>query len=523
MLIDNRKLHTAITSISRRSEKELDDDKIVISFVDPGIVREVQNRNANIVFGRRGTGKTHLFKFLVSEYNKKSGTMAVYIDMRSLGSTAPGEVGNYNPKGIGYNIFIDILSEVHNKLSEVNETLVNGEKQTHLYDALEEIEYAILGFDSKVKNGEVKKRKSEISTSKAGVSASLNTTGFGVEGSLTSEEKEKGILEYTEVSGPRMVKKVVQDAFNKAFKVLGIIDFQIFLDEWSSLGTDIQPFLADYLKNVILPIPFFTVNIATLPYRTEFLKELNGRSYGFELGGDVYSVDLDSFFIVDAEPQRLYRVSLELLQKHVLSEMPTESSEDFAVLNSTQDFKSSFFTSDSTFVELVRASGGIPRELIIIFARSYLDTIRRERKKIDIKSIMTAAQHFFDNDKGPNLSEGQKRLLGRIMNVVIGDRSARSFLVPDELDNNEVLQGLYDKRVIHRILRGYSDKDSPGKRYNIYTLDYGTYVKLKSTSKEPKFDFLEEGNFGEDFVVPFDDNRKIRRIVLDEKDLSVSN
>ena len=63
--------------------------------------------------------------------------------------------------------------------------------------------------------------------------------------------------------------------------------------------------------------------------------------------------------------------------------------------------------------------------------------------------------------------------------------------------------------------RGYADKDRPGVRYNIYTLDYGTYVDLMNTSKRPDLGFsVETSGDPSDFIVPFDDKRSIRRIVL---------
>ena len=63
--------------------------------------------------------------------------------------------------------------------------------------------------------------------------------------------------------------------------------------------------------------------------------------------------------------------------------------------------------------------------------------------------------------------------------------------------------------------RGYADKDRPGVRYNIYTLDYGTYVDLIGTQKDPAGDFTEElEQEGAETIVPFDDRRSIRRIIL---------
>ena len=48
-----------------------------------------------------------------------------------------------------------------------------------------------------------------------------------------------------------------------------------------------------------------------------------------------------------------------------------------------------------------------------------------------------------------------------------------------------MIQRLFDARVIHFVKRGYADKDNPGVRYNIYTLDYGTYVDLLKQLKNP--------------------------------------
>ena len=64
--------------------------------------------------------------------------------------------------------------------------------------------------------------------------------------------------------------------------------------------------------------------------------------------------------------------------------------------------------------------------------------------------------------------------------------------------------------------RGYADKDNPGVRYNIYNLDYGTYVDLIGTSKEPAIDLKDENeeSISCKVIVPFDDKRSIRRIIL---------
>lgn len=104
-------------------------------------------------------------------------------------------------------------------------------------------------------------------------------------------------------------------------------------------------------------------------------------------------------------------------------------------------------------------------------------------------------------------------------------------MLPRELERNSIIQRLFDARVLHLMQRGYADKDNPGTRYNIYTLDYGTYVDLINTSKQPELELLErreadlesfegESSESEEFIVPFDDKRSIRRIVLTEEHLA---
>jgi hypothetical protein len=49
----------------------------------------------------------------------------------------------------------------------------------------------------------------------------------------------------------------------------------------------------------------------------------------------------------------------------------------------------------------------------------------------------------------------------------------------------------------------------------VYTLDYGTYVDALGTDRAPKGDFSHDhADHGKSFVVPFHDDRAIKRIIL---------
>jgi hypothetical protein len=187
---------------------------------------------------------------------------------------------------------------------------------------------------------------------------------------------------------------------------------------------------------------------------------------------------------------------------------------------------SRLFTQRPVFQELARACEGVVRDLINIFTKAYFHSQRRGRDSIDRKAVIEAARQWFEQDKAQHLSDDSQRVLRLIVDDVIGKKNARSFLIPKELERHPVIQKLHDARVLHLMQRGYADKDNPGVRYNIYTLDYGTYVDLIGTSRQPVIELLEALEDGEKsidgliYVVPFDDKRSIRRIVLREEILS---
>jgi hypothetical protein len=260
------------------------------------------------------------------------------------------------------------------------------------------------------------------------------------------------------------------------------------------------------------------VKIASLEYRSNFAERTGPRGdiVGFEVGSDISTaLDLDDYYVYDRNPAQVTNAFADMLYRHVRGELPPEYLKNFYGITDQDKFVASLFTNVATFQELVRASEGVARDLINIFSQAFFATQRKGIEKIDKRAILEAARQWFEQDKAQNLGDDLTRVLERIVEEVIGHRKARSFMLPRELEKEDVIQKLFDARVVHLVLRGYADKDNPGVRYNIYTLDYGTYVDLLSTSKAPDLGFQDKtpAEDGE-FLVPFDDKRSIRRIVL---------
>jgi hypothetical protein len=314
--------------------------------------------------------------------------------------------------------------------------------------------------------------------------------------------------------------KVMFPALNKAVaNVLELADTHLYLliDEWSSLPADIQPYLAEFLKKSILPNGRAVLKIASLEYRSHFGVRQGSQIMGFEVGSDVATApDLDDYYVFDRNRNSVSDAFADMLLRHISTELPDNYLKKEYKIESGRDLQSRLFTERDTFVELVRSSEGVVRDLINIFTKAYFHAHKRDRESIDRRAITEAARQWFEQDKAKNLDDDLQTVLRRIVDQVIGEKKARSFLLPRQLERHPIVQRLIDARVLHHVQRGFADKNNPGVRYNIYALDYGTYVDLMGTSKQPEMGFTEDHLEEEGFIVPFDDKRSIRQIVLTE-------
>lgn len=87
--IPNVTLNRAFMRLSRRSEKA-DQKKLVQTFVDAGpLFNLLSISDHQVIFGRRGTGKTHALQYLAG-VTKRQEDIVSYSDLSNLGSS--GEI-----------------------------------------------------------------------------------------------------------------------------------------------------------------------------------------------------------------------------------------------------------------------------------------------------------------------------------------------------------------------------------------------------------------------------------------------
>lgn len=514
-----RPINTVLLKLAKRAET-YDQRHIIDSFVDVGpLFTLLSNPDNQILFGRRGTGKTHVLGYLTSEVTRK-GAIAVQLDMRTIGSTG----GIYSDPSLSLaeratRLLVDTLCAIHDRV--LNESIEKAEE----YDLSKigpRLDSFIDASTSVVVDGvvEVQEMESLAGTSRNGATAKLNANAKGLDGGIDFTFEDK-----TETTEERRTKRAGAERLRIRFgavgrelerlvSVLPKSQLWIVFDEWSEIPLDLQPYLADLLRRTVLPVRGVTVKIAAIEQRCRFrIPDAFVGHIGIEIGADAAaSINLDEFLVFDNNPELAKRFFRELLHRHVRALVAV--TKEMTVSDSPTEFINDMFTQRPAFEEFVRAAEGVPRDAINIIGVAAQKALE---DPISVPDVRTAGRTWYTRAKQQAVSTKPlaQELLNWIVDEVIQHRQARAFLLSSDA-KNELIDFLYDARVLHLIRQGVSAQDIPGRRFNVYALDYGCYVDLINTSRAPQGLFEAEVDGVSGYIeVPHTDFRSIRRAILD--------
>ncbi len=81
----NYQINSAFLGVQRRAES-VDRSTLVQTFVDIGALFAVlSSHDHQIIYGRRGTGKTHALLYVAEK--ARQGAIPIYVDLRNIGSS----------------------------------------------------------------------------------------------------------------------------------------------------------------------------------------------------------------------------------------------------------------------------------------------------------------------------------------------------------------------------------------------------------------------------------------------------
>jgi hypothetical protein len=518
-------INIALLKIARRAERQ-DDLVLARTFVDFGaVIPALSSVDHHIIFGRRGTGKTHLLTVLRNA-RAREGTVAIQIDMRVIGSAT----GVYGDPTLPISqratrLLVDLLAEIHRQLFEqaiANDGQVNLGVAGPALDALLEAHADVRVYGTTTV--ETIAAAETLHAAEAKLGLTLNAAAPGLVAELKGADNTKETVTAKKTTSGHEVHRVnfgnVGTAVRKIVEVLPKGQLWLLIDEWSVVPLDLQPILADLIRRALMPAKGLTVKIASIEQRSKFMTpDPNSGHIGIELGADVAAaVNLDDYMVFDNDEDKAVRFFQALFFSHVNAVLEDENR---TPLKDETALISTAFTQVNAFVELVRACEGVPRDAINILSSA---AQRANDSTISVGDVRLAARSWYHANKEAAVSthDAAKRLLSWLMDKVIKERRAKAFLLESGM-RDPLIEFLYDERVLHVLRRGIAAKDQPGHRYNVYGIDYGCYVDLISTARAPQ-GVLDVGEATSDFAgtVPQTDLRSIRRCILDLPEFYVS-
>lgn len=516
-MLTYEEIRPMLLKMGKRSEK-YSKDYLVNTFVDSGFTELLLNPDNQIIYGRRGTGKTHLLGYLGNLVQGKND-LCIEINMQCLGSTG----STYNSSEIpiterATRLLVDTLTNIHEELYAyiVGHEMMSTELCTALDKLATSSTQVYIEGDTEVTS---EQSQGHALTSNSSETAELQLQLKEIIGKLATSSNNSTEDTYNlimkEISKGKKKYRIhfgsLQTSFKDILTQLPNKRVWILIDEWSDIPLELQAYLADMLRRTIFPISNITVKIAAIEQKTRFKVNMGDEHIGLEVGGDASAnLNLDNLMIFNNNKEQSKEFFSQLIYNHAKALLNSEDS-----INSKEELISIIFNQKNTFEELVKAAEGVSRDAINILVLAVIDAVH---SKISINAIRRAAKNWYSTIKEKDITNPLAlRLLRWIIDEVIGQRKARAFLLKTDV-NDSLINDLFDARVLHIIKNSVSAKDRPGERFKVYQIDYGCYVDLINTSNDPKGLFqadIEEASTDIFVDVPSDDYRSIRRAILD--------
>jgi hypothetical protein len=480
-------------------------------FVDTGHLQMLRNPDWQVIYGRRGTGKTFLLGVLQEEAARslaESRIMSVFVTAQDCLVSPVGREVPDTIRALGYfQTFIELLTT--RVLDSVDRLVADSSflnavigRRHHLLDRILQLQYdlleaaqegaPVLAYSSYEvrRNGERTSRRS--ATLGMGIGGKVGTAeqSINAAAALAAERSSSSSAQvtarYEAGAVPRFA--VVRRKIIELLEVLEVRHLNILLDEWSTLDPSgslmMQPLFAEYAKRSFAGTPLISVKIATNRYQTRLSNRGSGRDYtGLEVGADVFeAVNLDRVILDSSDLENFFEL---LLYKRMLHREPSLSV--FEARNSgrpDEQFVLSMFRDRRTFAELVRGSEGIPRNFLILIndlVRRHSHRTERQWSMADVQRCIR--QRSLDGQYDIEYHSEASQLLSQGIRETVLNAGSRLFLIDKAMKEglDRALTELLEKRLIHE----YPRLDIPSRirsTHLAFLVDYGLWLDWKRDS-----------------------------------------
>jgi hypothetical protein len=360
--VSTRAAERAVTSAKRAEDRQV--ERLRDTFVDSGVSTALESIDSQILYGRRGTGKTHALLYLAAVLRAK-GDLDVYVDLRTIGSPQGLFLGEQiSVTERASRLLVDLLNQVHDSLLEVafeDPELIEDANFVNGLDALANslATIRVAGEVEVLREGESRDESGKSGGAELDILKPALTLRSGSDSRAATREATRETRRGTEEI--RLNFADIATALRQIANSLKTQRIWLLLDEWVSVPAEVQPYLAEFLVRCVLPLQPFTVKIAAIEQQSQFRMETEtGQTIGFELGADLAAnVNLDDFMVFEQNEAPARDFFRGLLFKHLT--MGVEDNDRIDGLNRETDLIRMGFTDRRAFDELVRAAECSPR------------------------------------------------------------------------------------------------------------------------------------------------------------------
>lgn len=461
-------------------------------FADNRQLTKIDTPDWQIVFGRRGAGKTMLLatyaNYITSTNSKKSASIEINApEFTSIIESSGKKIKDSEVAQIFFADFMRLISDhlfkvftTGNEESKFWRFYEISKKRRYIDDLVTEIKSSTMSAVPSAIGGRTRttrKRKEESTRkdeAKVNLFAGLDASSDGVKaelkagGGFDAEDLWQEKLTTEEIIGLNNYKfdyAKTRRLIEELLDALGFEKLYIFIDEWSELdrtaSTNIQPYFAELLKRVFWKNPKFVIKIGAIRNQTRLLGSGENGSFGLEIAADIFEISLDSAYS-DGEIKKV-RFFEELVFRHLcfcnaeliyFQTHVEETAYGTIVGRPIDTFITFIFKSHEVFATLITGAGGLPRDFIEMF-----DAIAEAKRfsvesRWNVKDVKSAIWEHYIKNKHSTLeeSEGLQDLCTKIM-VLVKRNDSRLFLVRKSSKKEDLnsIAMLYHRRLIHDV------------------------------------------------------------------------
>lgn len=418
----------------------------------------LRSRQHQVVFGRRGSGKSCLFVHFLNDSDAHNNVLPIYVDVDEV-------------KRLGYP---DLLVRL---LLRIMEETPAAKKRWLKWVFPNPVQRHIRDLRKILKDAETAQvTETEESFDESSIGAKIDD--LGVDGKRRRSIGKRS--EFVQKKLDELERSLVdyKDALRWALENSRYEAAFILVDDFYLLPRERQPDVIDYLHRLVRGTDLY-IKVGTVRHRTKLLRQSN-QTIGVELHQDIEEINLDR--------------TLEELG--ATSEYLSRMLESIAYDAGIDDPKQRLFNPDA-FQALVLASGGVARDFLNIFVEAVEAAVAAGQTKwLTPTFIWRGASRLSYRTKISSLRDEAardasplERLYRDLTAFCLREKRKTAFLISqDEAQEypeaHELIHQLMDFKLIHVVEPDTSAASGRQGRFEAYTLDFSLFMEPRRRNLE---------------------------------------